>query len=91
MPAPLPDSASHEDFAAHALEHEWAHSLDDVLRRRSPRWLADDRGLAAARRMVPVLGRRYGWDAAREKDEMERYEGTIRDELLMLDRALATR
>ena len=91
LPAPLPDSATDEAFAEHALEHEWARTLDDLLRRRSPRWLADDRGLAAARRMAPVLARRFGWDAAREKDEIERYESAVRDELLMLDRALATR
>jgi glycerol-3-phosphate dehydrogenase len=91
LPAPLPDATTDEAFAEHAIKHEWAQSLDDLLRRRSPRWLADDRGLAAARRMAPVLARRFGWDAAREKDEIERYESAVRDELLMLDRALATR
>ena len=91
LPAPLPHNTSDEAFAAHAVEHEWAHSLDDLVRRRSTRWLADDRGLSAARRMAPVLARRFGWDAAREKDEIERFESAVRDELLMLDRALATR
>jgi glycerol-3-phosphate dehydrogenase len=90
LPAPYADKESHESFAEHAIEHEWAHSLDDLVRRRSTRWLADDRGLAAARSMAPVLGRRLGWDAAREKDEIERFEAAIRDELMMLDRALAT-
>ena len=82
--------ASHVGFAEHAIEHEWARSLDDLVRRRSTRWLADDRGLAAARSMAPVLARRLGWDATREKDEIERFEAAIRDELMMLDRALAT-
>lgn len=91
LPMPLPENTSDEVFAEHAIEHEWARSLDDLIRRRSSRWLADDRGLSAARRMAPVLARRFGWDAAREKDEIERHEGAIRDELMMLDRALATR
>lgn len=91
LPVPLPDTATDEQFAEHAITHEWARSLDDLLRRRSTRWLADDRGLNAARRVTPVLARHLGWDAAREKDEIERYESAIRDELLMLDRALATR
>jgi glycerol-3-phosphate dehydrogenase len=90
LPAPFADKESHEAFAEHAIEHEWARSLDDLIRRRSTRWLADDRGLAAARTMAPVLGRRLGWDPTREKDEIERFEAAIRDELMMLDRALAT-
>ena len=93
LPAPFPDTelpASHVGFAEHAIEHEWARSLDDLVRRRSTRWLADDRGLAAARAMAPVLARKLGWDSTREKDEIERFETAIRDELMMLDRALAT-
>ena len=91
LPTPLPEGTPDDVFAAHAIEHEWARSLDDIVRRRSSRWLADDRGLGAARRMAPVLARAQGWDAAREKDEMDRFENAIRDELMMLDRALATR
>jgi glycerol-3-phosphate dehydrogenase len=90
LPAPFADRHSHEAFAEHAISHEWARSLDDLVRRRSTRWLADDRGLAAARSMAPVLARRLGWDAARERDEIERFESAIRDELMMLDRAMAT-
>ncbi|HEY6193897.1 MAG TPA: glycerol-3-phosphate dehydrogenase/oxidase [Candidatus Eisenbacteria bacterium] len=90
LPAPFPDHAPDAAFAEHAFDHEWARSLDDLVRRRSARWLADDRGLAAARNMAPVLGRKLGWDAAREKDEIERFEAAIRDELLMLDRAMAS-
>ena len=41
--------------------------------------------------MVPVLARRLGWDRAREREEIERYEATVRDELLLLDRTLATK
>lgn len=91
LPAPLADAASDEAFAEHAIAHEWARSLDDLLRRRGPRGLSDDRGLAAARRMAPVLGRALGWDAAREREEIDRYENAVRDELMLLDRALATR
>lgn len=91
LPAPLPDDTSDEAFAADAIEHQWARSLDDLVRRRSTRWLANDRGLGAARKMTPVLARALGWDADREKDEIDRFENAIRDELMMLDRALATR
>jgi glycerol-3-phosphate dehydrogenase len=90
LPVPLQDRAGDEELAAHAAEHEWAASLDDLVRRRSTRWLADDRGLAAARRMTPVLAKRLGWDATREKEEIERFEASVRDELMMLDRALST-
>jgi len=89
LPAPLADAVRDEDLAAHALAHEWAGSLEDIVRRRSTRWLADDRGLAAARRMAPVLAKRFGWDGAREREEIDRFEASVRDELLMLDRALA--
>ena len=88
LPAPLGDKVGDEELARHAVENEWAGSLEDLVRRRSTRWLADDRGLAAARRMAPVLGRALGWDAAREKEEIERFESGVRDELMMLDRAL---
>jgi glycerol-3-phosphate dehydrogenase len=91
LPMPLADETDDAAFAEHAAEHEWARGLEDVLRRRGTRWLANDRGLAAARRMAPVLARRLGWDAARERDELERYEAAVRDELLLLDRTLAAR
>jgi len=89
LPHPLADAVRDEDLAAHAIEHEWARSLEDIVRRRSTRWLADDRGLAAARRMAPVLAKRLGWDATREKEAIDRFEASVRDELVMLDRALA--
>jgi glycerol-3-phosphate dehydrogenase len=89
LPAPLADNIRDEDLAAHAIANEWACSLEDIVRRRSTRWLGDDRGLAAARRMAPVLAQRLGWDAAREKEEIDRFEASVRDELVMLDRALA--
>jgi glycerol-3-phosphate dehydrogenase len=89
LPVPLGDAVRDEDLAAHALDHEWARTLEDIVRRRSTRWLADDRGLAAARRMAPILAQRLGWDGAREKEEIDRFESSVRDELVMLDRALA--
>ena len=89
LPTPFAERASDAAFAEHAIEHEWARSLDDLVRRRSTRWLADDRGLSAARNMAPVLARRMGWNTAREKEEIERFEAAVRDELMMLDRAMA--
>ncbi len=91
LPLTLPEHMAPDAFAAEAIESEWARSLDDLIRRRSAYWLADDRGLSAARAMTPVLARLLGWDATREKDEIDRFENAIRDELMMLDRALATR
>jgi len=91
LPAPFPDGGDDEAFAEHAIANEWARTLEDLVRRRSTSWLADDRGLSAARRMAPVLGRHQGWDAARIKDEIDRFETSVRDELMMLDRTLATR
>jgi len=91
LPAPFPDGGGDEAFAEHAIANEWARTLEDLVRRRSTSWLSDDRGLAAARRMAPVLGRHHGWDAARVKDEIDRFEASVRDELMMLDRTLATR
>ncbi len=91
LPRPFADDTPDEAFAEYAIEHEWARTLDDLVRRRSTRWLADDRGLFAARRMAPVLARRLGWDAVRERDEIDRFEAALRDELMMLDRTLAIR
>jgi glycerol-3-phosphate dehydrogenase len=91
LPTPFPDGGEDEAFAEHAVQNEWARTLEDLVRRRSTAWLADDRGLSAARRMAPVLARHQGWDAARVKDEIDRFEATVRDELMMLDRTLATR
>jgi len=91
LPAPFAEQAGDEAFAGHAIEQQWARSLEDLVRRRSTRWLADDRGLSAARRMAPVLGRSLGWSAAREKDEVDRFEASVREELLLLDRTLSTR
>lgn len=91
LPAPLPEGTPDETFARHAIDHEWARSLDDLIRRRSTRWLADDRGLGAARRMAPVLGEANGWDAARIKDELDRHENAVRDEIQMFKRALKKR
>src|SRR5262249_32344487 len=89
LPAPPGDRVPDEELARHAVGNEWALTLEDLVRRRSTRWLADDRGLAAARRMAPVLKGHLGWDAAREREEIERFESAVRDELMMLDRALA--
>ena len=91
LPTPHPDSADDAAFAEYAVRNEWARSLEDLVRRRSSRWLADDRGLGAARRMAPVLARELGWDATRTKDEIDRFEASVRDELMLLDRTLATR
>lgn len=90
LPTPHPEGDD-ETFAAHAVAHEWAHSLDDLVRRRSTRWLDDDRGLGAARRMMPALALALGWDAAREREELERFTASLQGELSFLARALDSR
>ena len=88
LPMPLRDADDPVMLGAHAVEHEWARTLEDVMRRRSTRWLDDDRGLGAAGAIAGAMARRLGWDPARERDEIERWEDAVRDERTRLDRSL---
>jgi glycerol-3-phosphate dehydrogenase len=61
--------------AVHAVEHEMAVTLADILVRRTHvAFETRDQGQAAARRVAAVVAPRLGWDAARVKDELQRYE-----------------
>jgi glycerol-3-phosphate dehydrogenase len=89
--APLPAPLRTEDpvmLGAHAAESQWARRLDDVLRRRSTRWLDDDRGLAVAPAVAGAMARRLGWSPEREREELDRYEAAVRDEQSLLAQAL---
>jgi glycerol-3-phosphate dehydrogenase len=76
-----PDVAVHEAEIAWAVRNELAHSLDDVLARRTR--LAQelpDRGAQVAPRVAAIMGTELGWDADRQKDEVTRYLAAARKE-----------
>ena len=88
LPTPLPDAADDVALGARAAGEEFALHLDDALRRRSTRWLADDRGLGAAPEVAGAMARRLGWSAARQREELDHYEASVRAEQALLARAL---
>jgi glycerol-3-phosphate dehydrogenase len=55
---------------AHAIRHEMARHLDDVVMRRTELGGAGDPGDAVLRAAARIAGRELGWDAARERDEL---------------------
>ncbi len=58
----------------HAVRHEYARRLDDVLLRRlSVGFETPDAGLAAAEGVARLMGRELGWDDERRRAEVERY------------------
>jgi glycerol-3-phosphate dehydrogenase len=57
----------------HALENEWATSLEDVLQRRCMAGLGADFGLGAAPLAAAALARLGIWDAARAAHELAAY------------------
>ncbi|WP_188195098.1 glycerol-3-phosphate dehydrogenase/oxidase [Nonomuraea sp. SYSU D8015] len=57
--------------AVHAVTHEGALHLDDVLTRRTHIAIETrDRGAAAARAIAPVIGAELGWDDERVRQEL---------------------
>jgi glycerol-3-phosphate dehydrogenase len=70
-----------EAEVAWAARHELAHSIDDVLARRTR--LAQelpDRGAAIAPRVAAILGPDLGWGASRQALEVEMYLASARRE-----------
>ena len=58
----------------HAVTHEGARHLDDVLTRRTRISIETfDRGTLAARPAAGLMARELGWDAARTDDEVDHY------------------
>ena len=88
-PLPRPMSPQHpvERLAAFAVESEFARRVEDVVRRRTRLWLTPDRGRAAAAKVAGVLAQRLGWDDARRREELQRYQETLADEERLLRRA----
>lgn len=62
----------------YAVEHEMALTLADVLVRRLPiAYEVPDHGRATARVATAILAGRLGWDNARARDEIARYETEV--------------
>ncbi len=60
--------------AVYAVTHEGALHLDDVLTRRTHISIeTHDRGTVAAHTVAPVVGAEFGWDADRERAELNHY------------------
>ncbi len=70
--------AGAEDYLAvevvHAVSHEGARHLDDVLTRRTRISIETfDRGVRAARPAADLMAGQLGWDTARRDDEVDHY------------------
>ena len=62
----------------HAVRHEHARELDDILVRRIPLFRdALDQGLAAAPQAAALAGRELGWDDAHRTRESDRYRDVV--------------
>ena len=60
--------------AVHAVTHQGALDLDDILSRRTRVSIeAPDRGRAAAAAIAPLVAPHLGWSEARATDEVDRY------------------
>jgi glycerol-3-phosphate dehydrogenase len=86
LPPPVAAGAGLETLTRHAVEHEFARSLEDVMRRRSLQWLEPDRGRIVARFMATIMGKELGWSASRASEEIERYDAGVREEESLLAR-----
>ena len=63
---------------AHAVDHELAVTVDDVLvRRTSVALTAEDQGSAAVERVADIMGTRLGWSAADRQRHMDEYAHTL--------------
>ena len=66
----------------HAVRHEMARSVDDVLTRRLPlRWLDARGAMAAAEGTADLVGRELGWDDARRRAEASDYVAAVAHDL----------
>jgi glycerol-3-phosphate dehydrogenase len=75
-----PLCAHHDGIAAelvHVVTNEWAHTLGDVLLRRTMLGLEPCQGLDAIDEIAARAGALLGWDEARQRDEVERYRREI--------------
>ena len=67
--------------AVHAVRHEMARTLDDVLSRRTrARLLARDASAAAAESVAMLIGPELGWDADESARQVEGYRAAVTHE-----------
>ena len=60
------------------IDHELACTLGDLLIRRTHvAFETKDNGRAAARRIAPDVAKALGWDEARQRRELERYDAEV--------------
>lgn len=88
LPSPRVAESDPQALGADAAERSFATRLDDVMRRRSRLWLADDGGLGAAPGVAEGMARRLGWSAERQREELDRHEHAVRAGQDLLVRAL---
>lgn len=69
----LPGSPVLKAQVAFAVKHEWARTVDDVLRRRIGNGFDEDAGVRAAEPTARVMGLLLGWDEARIRQETDAY------------------
>jgi glycerol-3-phosphate dehydrogenase len=75
----------------HAVTHEGALNLDDVLSRRTRIAIEyPDRGLAVADRVADLIAGPLGWDAASRQAELANYRALARAESAALTAATGT-
>jgi glycerol-3-phosphate dehydrogenase len=87
LPEPVEPGAGVRAAAEFAVAHEFATTLEDVMRRRTLRWLAPDHGRAAAREVAEVMTERLGWSEARAREELQIYDAARWEEEALLRRA----
>jgi glycerol-3-phosphate dehydrogenase len=72
--------------AVHAVRHEMARTLDDVLSRRTrARLLARDASSAAAESVAALIAPELGWDAAETARQVDAYRRAIAQERASAD------
>jgi glycerol-3-phosphate dehydrogenase len=87
LPPPLSGSPSSERSSEHALDHEFARRLEDVMRRRTHLWLGLDGGHAASRVVAPQMAARLGWDTGRLRDELANWDAQRHDGEALIEHA----
>jgi glycerol-3-phosphate dehydrogenase len=88
LPAPVSAGGGLERITDHAVEHEFARRLEDVLRRRSTHWLDPDHGRAAAREVAARMAARLSWSAERTREELAAWEARQSETEALLARAV---
>jgi glycerol-3-phosphate dehydrogenase len=87
LPSPPSSAWDLERLTDHAVEQEFARRIEDVLRRRTSRWLDADRGRGAAREVARRMADRLGWSAERTRDELAVWEKRQSETEALLARA----